>query len=216
MTDETIEVRTSYLQNLENTKRLAETLWNDEKVGLPIKERYKELHPNANIPEVEVAKSAKKVHDEILSKVEATKKETVDRIEAFEKAQKEREDKDTQKRAETEFASEIESVKKKYQLTAEGMEKVFSRMKEKNNPDVESAAAWVTDNEPKTSPTHSSNYSPASLHPFGAGTEDKAWELLNKNPWDGRFADQEIRKIQEDFMNGRGHLYGSNGMGGEL
>ena len=216
MSDDIVEVSRSLLANLQGTAKLTNDLWNDPTIGPKVKELVKDKYPNANIPEVDLARNAKKAESEILTKVEETNKATLARIEAFEKAQKEKEDKDVTARAEREFASDVESVKKRYQLTDEGMAKVFDRMKAKNNPDVEAAAAWVTDNEPSKAPLNSSGYVDPSFNPFGSKGEDKAWETLNRNPWDGKFAEQEIAKITADFANGRGDLYGPNGMGGQL
>jgi hypothetical protein len=95
------------------------------------------------------------------------------------------------------------------------MEKVFSRMKEKNNPDVEAAAAWVTDHEPKQSPLTNSSYSPAGMDVFGSSSGDKEFEEINKHAFDGKWFDKEVRSINEDFINGRGGLYGADGMGGQ-
>lgn len=216
MNDEIVEIPRSRLNLLEGVSKLNNELWNDPIHGMKIKEIVKEKYPNANIPEVDVVRSSKKSETEILTKVEEVKKETVARIEAFEKSQKERDERESNAKIEKSFADEIEATKKKYQLTAEGMEKVFSRMKEKNNPDVESAAAWVTDHEPKQDPLMNSNYSPSNIDLYGASSGDKEFEEINKHAFDGKWFDKEVRKINEDFVNGRGGLYGADGMGGQL
>ena len=215
MSEELVEVSKSLLANLQGTAKLANTLWNDEKIGMTVKERAKELLPNSNIPEVDAMRTARKTETEILTKVEAKEKALEDRISAFEKAQKERDEKDLSAKAEREFAADVEGTKKKYQLTAEGMEKVFARMKEKNNPDVEAAAAWVTDHEPKQSPLTSSNYSPQNLDVFGSSSGRDEFKEINEHAFDGKWFDKEVRKINEDFLNGRGGLYGVDGMGGQ-
>lgn len=214
--DDLVEVSRSLLNNLQGTAKLANTLWNDEKIGMTVKERAKELLPNSNIPEVDAARTARKAEAEILSKVEAKEKAVEDRISAFEKSQKERDEKDFNAKAERDFAADVDATKKKYQLTADGMEKVFARMKEKNNPDVEAAAAWVTDHEPKQSPLTNSSYSPAGIDIFGSSSGDKEFEEINKHAFDGKWFDKEVRAINENFINGRGNLYGSDGMGGQL
>jgi len=214
MTEEFIEVPKSRIKQLESVASLADALWNDPKVGMTIKERYKEMNPNANIPEVVVAQSSRKVEQDLIAKIEAKEKAVDDKISAWEKKNADKEAADESKQAEASFASEVEATKAKYKLTQEGMEKVFARMKEKNNPDVEAAAAWVTDHEVKAAPT--SGYNDSAFNPYGSKSEDKSWELLNKNPFDGKFAEQEINRIAQDFAGGRAHLYGPNGMGGEL
>ena len=216
MSDDLVEVSRALLNNLQGTAKLANTLWNDEKIGMTLKERAKELLPNSVIPEVDAMRNVRKSETEILSKVEAKEKALEDRISAFEKAQKERDEKDASAKAERDFANDVEATKKKYQLTAEGMEKVFARMKEKNNPDVEAAAAWVTDHEPKQSPLTSSSYSPQSLDVFGSSSGKDEFKEINDHAFDGKWFDKEVRKINEDFINGRGGLYGADGMGGQL
>lgn len=216
MSDDVVEVSAARLKLLERDANLAHALWNDPKHGMKVKEIAKEKWPDSNIPELDAIKEVRKSESELLTKVEAKEKALTDRIEAFEKSQKEKEDKETSSKAEREFAADVEATKKKYQLSAEGMEKVFERMKAKNNPDVEAAAAWVTDHAQAAAPTGQSSGSNDMFNPFGSKGEDKDWELLNKNPWDGKFAEQEIAKITRDFANGRGHVYGANGMGGEL
>lgn len=214
--DDLVEVSRSLLSNLQGTAKLTNELWNDPKFGNQIKEIVKEKYPNANIPEVDALRTVKKSESEILIKVEEKNKETLARIEAFEKAQKDRDEKDASLKAERDFSADVEATKKKYQLTAEGMEKVFARMKEKNNPDVESAAAWVTDHEPKQSPITNSSYSPQGMDVFGSSSGDKEFEEINRHAFDGKWFDKEVRKINEDFLNGRGGMYGADGMGGQL
>jgi predicted trehalose synthase len=214
--DDLVEVSKSLLNQLQGTAKVANALWNDDKVGMINKERTKELFPNATIPEVDAFRTVKKSETEILAKVEAKEKALEDRISAFERTQKERDEKDASLKAEREFANDVESTKKKYQLTAEGMEKVFARMKEKNNPDVEAAAAWVTDHEPKQSPLINSSYSPQSMDVFGSSSGKDEFKEINDHAFDGKWFDKEVRKINEDFLNGRGGLYGADGMGGQL
>lgn len=216
MSDEIVEISRDRLVALERVNKLTNDLWNDPNLGLKVKELVKEKYPNSNLPEVDAIRTSRKVESEILSRVDAKEKALEDRISAFENSQKERDTKAADEKSKQAFESDVESTRKKYQLSPEGMEKVFARMKEKNNPDVEAAAAWVTDHEVKAAPINSSGYTPQNLNVFGSSQEDKDWELLNKNPWDMKFADKEINQICNDFNNGRGGLYGSNGMGGEL
>src|SRR5262249_55162173 len=124
----------------------------------------------------------------------------------------ERDEAETKTKAEAEFAKEVESVKKKYKLTQEGMEKVFARMRDKNNPDVESAAAWVTDHEVKSAPVASSSYSPQNMDMWGSSSGDKEWEALNRDPV--RWGDNTITEMVNDFANGNAGKYKE--FGGDL
>lgn len=219
MTEEMIEVSRSKLASVEGSAKLMESLWNDPKYGMKVKEFTKEKFPNANIPEIDTLQEVRKTENDLIAKFEAKEKGLDDKISAWEKKQQEKETKENDDRETARFESEVQTTKKKYQLSAEGMEKVFARMKEKNNPDVEAAAAWVTDHEQAARPIEQPGYGSQGMdfqNSFSSAQDDKDWELLNKNPWDMRFADKEIRQITSDFANGRGHLYGANGMGGEF
>lgn len=216
MADDVVEISAARLKLIERDANLAAALWNDPVHGMKVKEIAKEKWPDSNIPELDAIKSVRKSESDILARVDAKEKAVEDRIAAFEKARDDEKRADKEAKEASRFESEVESTKKKYALSAEGMEKVFQRMKDKNNPDVEAAAAWVTDHMQAAVPTGQSGYSNDMFNPFGSKSEDADWALLNKNPWDGRFAEQEIGKIQRDFANGRGSLYGANGMGGEL
>lgn len=216
MSDDDVIVSASRLKLLERDANLAAALWNDPTHGIKIKEITKEKWPDANIPELDAIKSVRKAESDILARVDAKEKSLEERISAFEKSREEEKKAEKEAKEAARFESDVESTKKKYQLSADGMEKVFQRMKDKNNPDVEAAAAWVTDHMQSASPTGQSGQSPELFNPFGSRAEDKRWELLQKNPFDGRFAEMEIAEIQANFANGRGSMYGQDGMGGEL
>lgn len=205
MSEEFVEISKSRLKLLEGVSKLNNDLWNDPKYGMQIKEIVKEKYPNANIPEVDVVRSTKRAEAEMVSRVEATQKETLSRIEKFETAQRERDEKDSTAKAEADFSKDIESAKKKYQLSPEGMEKVFARMKEKNNPDVEAAAAWVTDHEPKQAPTTTSSYAPQSMDLYGSNSGDKEWADLNRDPL--AYGDKVLAEMSNDFANGNFSKY---------
>lgn len=205
MTDEVVEVSRARLSLLEGVAKLKEELWNDPKHGMTIKKIVKEKYPDANLPEVDADATVRKAENDILSKVEEANKANIARIEAFEKSQKDREDKDAEKTATKNFESDVEATKKKYQLTPEGMEKVFARMKEKNNPDVEAAAAWVTDHEQKASPVTNSSYAPQDMNLYGSSQGDKEWEDLNKDPI--KFFDKTVTDMLNDFGNGNQSKY---------
>lgn len=211
--DEIVEIPKSRLALLEGVNKMTNDLWNDDKIGMALKERWKEKHPEANIPEVVVAQSTRKVEQELLAKVEAKEKAVDDKISAWEKKYQDKEEAETNKKAEEKFASEVDETKKKYQLTAEGMEKVFARMKEKNNPDVEAAAAWVTDHEIKAKPvSNSSAYTPSDMNLYGSSQGDEEWKELNKNPI--KYGDRVLNEMATDFANGNFGRYKE--FGGDL
>jgi hypothetical protein len=76
------------------------------------------------------------------------------------------------------------------------MDRVMSRMREKNNPDVEAAAAWVVESAPKPPPATGYDYLPSTVDPYGTASGDKAWEGLHKDPQQWMTA--ELRAIVRD------------------
>lgn len=192
MTD-TVEVNARDLAELQRyaaSGRIAEKVWNDPKHGMRLKELTKEVYPDANIPELDVLNQTNKVRDEAALRFEAISKELADMKADREK---EREEAKTQ-REEANFTQKLDSVRKKYNFTDEGMKKVMERMTAHNNPDVEAAAALVLSQEPKN-PTQSS-YAPSFMDPYGSNSGDKKWEELNRNPV--AFFDKEVAEILND------------------
>lgn len=199
MSDENIEVSKARLTALEGVNQLKEALWNDPKFGPQIKEMVKEKFPQANIPEVDAARAARKVETEVLEKFTAREKAIDEKIASFNKAQEDRDTEHRTRKEEKEFEVEVDSVRKKYQLTAEGMEKVFARMKAKNNPDVEAAAAWVTDHESKA-PMQENSFTPQGIDMYGANSGADEWRELNTDP--RKYGDKVITEMANDFRNG--------------
>lgn len=204
MTDEIVEVSKSRLLALENVNQLKEALWNDPTTGPKIKELVKDKFPQADIPEVDIIRNTRKMEAEVLTKVAEKEKAVDEKISAFEKKWADRDEAAAKAKEEKEFESEVAAVKKKYQLTSEGMEKVFARMRDKNNPDVEAAAAWVTDHEVKA-PTQQSNYAPDTMDLYGSNSGADEWADLNKDP--RRYGDKVITEIINDFNNGNHNKY---------
>lgn len=210
---DTVEVPASRLALLEKVEKLANGLFNDPKHGMAVKSAFKEKYPDAVLPEVDAFKAAQSVKQEVIGAVDDRIKGLSDTMTKFIDEQKAEREKSSKAREDKDFTQAIKDAQNKYRLTDEGMQAAFQRMKEQNNPDVESAAAWVVSNITKAEPVSGSGYAP--INPFGINQPETHYELLNKNPFDGKFAEAEIARINQDFANGRGHLYGADGMGGE-
>ncbi len=208
-----VEVPASRLALLEKVEKLANGLFNDPKHGMAVKSAFKEKYPDAILPEVDAYKAAQSVKQDVLGAVDDRIKGLSDTMTKFMDEQKAAREVANKEREEKSFAREVKDAQDKYRLTDAGMQAAFDRMKAQNNPDVEAAAAWVASNIDKAEPVSGSGYSPHN--PFGINQPESHYELLNKNPFDGKFAEAEIAKINQDFANGRGHLYGADGMGGE-
>jgi len=202
MTDEVVEVSKARLEALARAESLLNTLWNDKDEGLKFKRMVKDKVPTAKIPELDVIDAVVKPRDEKLSAIEEANKKLAERLDAYEKEK-------LDAKEEAEVQKHLDEVKSKNRFTDEGMRKVIERMKEKNNPDVESAAAWVLAQEPKTEPTKKSvvpgGFGKADL--YGSATMSEDWKDLNLDPMG--YADKEIMSIlarPEDYKEMGGSL----------
>lgn len=182
------------LQKLARSGKIAEQVWNDPKHGMKLKQLVKEAIPDANIPELDAVEHAREQASKIREEAFAKVNEVEERLKRFEESSNKRDEDEKQRRIEIDFAQRVEAAKKKYHLTEEGTKKVFERMKEHNNPDVEAAAAYIVSQEPK-SPTQPS-YAPQGMDLYGSASGDKQWEELNKNPLN--FFDKTVAEIMND------------------
>lgn len=211
--NDVVEIPASEYHLLKKVKALTDGLWNDPKHGMNVKSAFKDKYPDAILPEVDAFNAARAVKDEVIGAVDNRLKGMTDTMTKFIDEQKAEREKAMKEREENDFARQCKDAQDRYRLTDAGMQAVFERMKAMNNPDAESAAAWVASNVTKAEPVSGSGYAP--VNPFGINQPEAHYELLNKDPFDGKFAEAEIAKINQDFANGRGHLYGADGMGGE-
>jgi hypothetical protein len=203
--NDTVEISRDKLSLLEQTSQIANTLWNDPKYSPFMKEAVKDKFPAASIPEVDAIRAARAAEETAKKVAEEVSRKVDEKINAFEKKFSERDEEAKRAKEDQEFSSEIENTKRKYNLTAEGMDKVFKRMKERNNPDVEAAAAWVTDHEPKAAPVAGNNYTPQALNLYGSADGDKEWADLNRNPL--AYGDKMLAEMANDFANGNFSKY---------
>lgn len=210
---DTVEVPAQRLALLEKVEKLANGLFNDPKNGMMVKAAFKEKYPDAILPEVDAFNAARAVKQEVVAEVDTRLKGLDEKMSKFLDEQKLQRETATKEREDHDFSRAIKDAQDRYRLTDAGMQAAFQRMKDQNNPDVESAAAWVASNIAKAEPVSGSGYAPHN--PFGINKAESHYELLNQNPFDGKFAEAEIAKINQDFASGRGHLYGADGMGGE-
>lgn len=165
-------------------------LWSDPKDGLAFKRKVKELIPDWQIPEVDVVDQAAGPLREELTGLKKQIEDLVGTITTERKTASE-------KAEETSLQGRLDAARREYQLTDEGMDKVLARMKETNNPDPSSAAAWVTDHMPKAKPTPAGGFGPRGLNLFGSANQDDSWAELHRNP-DAWF-DSEVNKILGEF-----------------
>ena len=186
---DTVQVSKAEYATLQNAASfLKDGLWNDKDIGLKVKQKAKERFKDVAIPELEVQETLEAQKNAFEEKLEAERKareELKAEMDADKKSRQEKEDN-------LSFLDQYNKVKKDYSFTDEGMEKVMARMKEKNNPDIESAAAFVARQEP-SKPVSSSNYMPQEFdakNAFG-GFEGKVWEGF-ENPDTRRATENDI------------------------
>lgn len=184
------EISQSELETLRRSEALLNKMWNDPKEGLNFKRKVKEYAPDARIPELDMIQAAAQPFEEKFTKQAEEIKTMRERLEAREK--KEKDDKE-----ESELEASLARVKSQFKFTDEGLEKVIARMKEKNNPDAEAAAAWVAAQERKAKPISGSNIGPSALNLYGSKTADEQYAALNKDPI--AWADNEIATMLNEF-----------------
>lgn len=188
MSNETVEISQERLAALGRAEALLNTLWNDKEKGLEFKRMVKNKVPDAKIPELDIIETVTKPYNDQISALKESNKKFEDRLTAWE----------TEKlnaKEEGDLTKMLDSVRSKHRFTDDGMAKVVARMKEKNNPDAESAAAWVLAQEVPVKPANSSIVPgvPGKANLFGSAKQTDEWKELNIDPLG--YADNEIANI---------------------
>ena len=186
------EISDQELAVLKRGQALLDKMWNDPKEGMAFKKKVKGILPDANIPELDIVDTATAPIFEKLEAAEKHSKTLEDRLNKWEQAQ-------TDSKEEAALSVQLETVKKQHGFTVEGMQKVIDRMKEKNNPDVESAAAWVASQERRSKPVTDSVLMPSALNLYGSNKEDADYAELNRDPQG--WADKKVVSMLNDFAN---------------
>lgn len=158
--------------------------------GLAVKRKIKALVPDANFPELNVIDVTTAPIKAALDEQSALNKKLTDRLDKWESD-------NLNAKEESALQAQLDSIKKQYSFTTDGMQKVVDRMKAKNNPDAESAAAWVAAQERKAQPVAHSGLMPAALNLYGSNTADESWEALNRDPQ--KWMDNELVTMMNEF-----------------
>lgn len=188
---ETVQFSKAEASTLQNAASFLKEIWNDKDIGLKVKQRAKEKFKDVAIPELESEErleAQRSAFEEKLAEERKEREALKADVEADKKARAEKEDN-------VSFMEAYHQVQKDYSFTEEGMQKVMTRMKEKNNPDIESAAAWVAKQEP-SKPIASSSYSPTD---FDAR---KGFGGVDKELWEG-FVNPDTRRDTENNIIGQ-------------
>lgn len=176
----------------EKSVLLLDRLLKNPKLAPSLKRAIKEIEPAANFPELEV-------EDQLVAPmrqdVDGVRKQVEGIGERLDKFLKGIEDRD----AENALAGELSSVQGKYHLTEDGLRKVMERMRDKNNPDAESAAAWVVEQIPRGRPATATgtdhlpqNFDLKRMFDGQSDAGDRA-AAVSKDPW--AYFDNEVRSI---------------------
>ncbi len=183
---EKIEITQEQAADYNRAIKLLNSLAGHKEKGLEVKKMMKEVDPDLSFPELDLIEKVKAPYDEKIKSLEETTSKVVKEWDEYKTSEK-------NSKEERSIKKELEAAQQEYSFTDDGMQKVVSRMKEKNNPDVEAAAAWVASKQPKAQPSASSNFTPGKMNLFGSATKDDAWADLNKDPM-GAF-DKEVDNI---------------------
>ena len=186
------EISDAELATLQRAKSLLDTLYSDGDMGMDFKRMLKKKFPDARIPELDIVDKERKAIDEKINPIAEENKKLKERLEKWETDQRNKEEEGALK-------ATLSDVQKKYGFTEEGMQKVIARMKDKNNPDAESAAAFIKSQEPKPQTIKSSNYLPQDMNLFGSSqkSDDESIKALHMDP--RKWQDNEIASILNEF-----------------
>lgn len=184
------EISDSELAVARKYKAVIDKMWNDPESGLDFKRKVKAIVPDAQIPELDMIDTTVKPIQEQLAKKDEAIKTLTERLDKWEKSH-------TDEREESELSKTLDAAKSRFKLTEDGMEKVIARMKEKNNPDAEAAAAWVAQMEKKAKPISGASFSPSAINLYGSNSEDDSWKALNQNP--EKWFDNEVATMMNEF-----------------
>ena len=135
---------------------------------------------------------------ELKAEIEAERAERA-ALQAKWDAREAREAEQAQKAQEAALTDRISDIQTKRGFSDETMQKVLERMREQNNPDVESAAAFVAESIPKPLPTSGHDYLPSTVDVYGSGAADPAttaWKGLHENAQ--KWQTDELRAIVRD------------------
>lgn len=171
---------------------LLDKMLKDKKHGTAIKRAIHEIDPTTNFPELDVEET---IVAPVRGEVEDVRKQVAGIGEKLDKFLKAAEDRD----AENALASDLQGVQAKFHLTEDGLRKVMERMRDKNNPDAEAAAAFVVSQIPRGKPAAATgtdhlpqNFDLKRMFNGSDDADDRA-KAITKDPW--AYFDSEVRAV---------------------
>lgn len=133
--------------------KLFNDLLADPNTALDFKRMMKKVRPEIAIPDLDAIDHIAHKTKELEEKAETGMKQIQSKLESFEEERK-------QERAQKELQGKLDTVKKNWGFTDEGMEKVVKHMFENKHTDVAAAAAFVASQNPTPQPVKSTNLFP--------------------------------------------------------
>lgn len=192
MADDDVTISAEQAKVLQNAYNLMNKLYSHPDKAMDFKRLVKGA--GFAVPELDTIEKVTKPYDEKIASWE-------DKFNKLQEKIDKRDTDDLNAKEEAQISKDLESARKEYGLTDDGMKKVLDRMKEKKNLDVEAAAAYIVSKEPKAQPTtNSHNYSQSRFKGSSLIGGDKAeaeetWKSLTKNP------DDYFDSVVNDVMN---------------
>jgi hypothetical protein len=194
---------------------LVDRLTQDQKVGLDVKRRLRELHPemNVRIPEDDIAEPMLKPVREQVTTLQTQLNELGEKFKetttALETAKTEDEQRRTDQKALTELEKSIDAASRKYRFTDEGKAALIEHMKTTGTSDPDTAGAYLVQHMEKPSPATSNGMAPEQARRNGApdvdlfqvatGHDDESLKLLHTKPLD--WMNKEVSKIIAEGVN---------------
>lgn len=171
---------------------LLQSMLADPRTAEKAEELVMQINPTAKFP---MRERREALTAPIMGELEK-KQKALDALEARLTARDERDAAEAAKRQEDSLLSRIDTVKRQRGFSDEMMDRVMQRMRDNNNPDVEAAAAFVSESIPKQAPATGYDFLPQQVDAFGSGSGTDQWKALHANP-DG-WLTSELRSIAKD------------------
>lgn len=186
---ETVELSAEEARVNQQAKALLDALWNNAEHGQAFKKLIKAVNPRVSIPEVDIPDAVTKPYDE---KIAAQAEEIAALRKALEDDQKARKERDE----ENDLVSKFDRIRKEYDLTDDGMDKVRKLMVDRQIPDPEAAAALYLRQTPPA-PSQPSTVAPPRWDFQHVNDDDADQKLLWSNP--EAWADREAAAVMQEL-----------------
>jgi len=190
---ENVTISKAAYETLMKIKSMMDGAWDNKDTGAAFRKILKQVNPDLKIPD-ELAESA---IAPVKTEIEDTRKQVKGLAERLDKFLSENKDeKDT-----AALRKDLADAQKKYGLDEEGMTKVMQRMKDKNNPDVEAAAAFIAASAPKPQPLADHGLNSVGADLFGTTRKEDDYAELHTggDPFKpGGWFDKQAIKIMNE------------------